>query len=330
MLVGKHLDILLAEPDSAEAEELVLPLSEWGFPVTHVSGGYDAYSRLSTLQQPTLALISMNLPEMMALEILHKMRGTVARSRFSAILLTGDTRSDTVRQALDAGADDLLLKPCDDFELRVRLSVAERILALSSELAGPQAVAGYYATHDALTGIWNRETFLNMFFRETDRIQRSRESLALMLLDLEGLDAVKSEHGIFAADRVLQQVVERLQRFLRSYDMLGRFGGEEFLIALPGLRVQDTEKLVERMRRSIFSKPFRVQQSEIRLYANFGVVQSKGRSPLVVLRDAERELALARIEQRPLVHSAGSKTILSLRPQEEKANRTSPGSKRVQ
>jgi len=302
VLFRKHLDILLADSDMEAVEQFVCLLEEWGFPVTQVSSGQEAYARLSALQRPTLALLGMNLPEMSAPTILHKMRGTLARRRFSAILLTSDARSDTVRSALDAGADDLLPKPCDSFELRVRIAVAERLLTLSSDLAHSQSAASYNATHDPLTGIWNRETFLSMFFRETDRIQRSQEPLALMLLDLDGLEAVKKEHGILAWEYVLKQVVARLQRFLRSYDILGRYGDNEFLLALPGLRTQDMEKLLERIRRSIFAKPFRIQHAEVRLSANFGLAQSKGYSPLIVLSEAERELALAHMQRRtPLV-----------------------------
>jgi diguanylate cyclase (GGDEF)-like protein len=232
--------------------------------------------------------------------------------------------------ALDAGADDLVIKPCDPFELRVRITVAERVLAISTELASSQSAARYYATHDALTGIWNRETFLSMFFRETDRTQRSKEPLALMLFDLDGLGEIKSREGILAEDRIVQQVVERLQRFLRSYDILGRYGEGEFLIALPGLRQQDTEKLMERMRRSIFAKPFRTQFADVWLDANFGVVQSKGHSPLIVLHDAERELAMVRMQRRNSASSKKNNNNLQQPEESTERYRSRPITDRVQ
>ncbi len=83
----------------------------------------------------------------------------------------------TVASATDAGIDDLLLKPIDVSDLRVRLGVAERVQVFVSQLDEQTNAVRFHASHDSLTGLWNRESLLNLLFPETDRVQRMRTPL---------------------------------------------------------------------------------------------------------------------------------------------------------
>jgi diguanylate cyclase (GGDEF)-like protein len=162
--------------------------------------------------------------------------------------------------------------------------------------------ATFNAQIDRLTGVYNRESLLAALFRETDRVQRMDSSLALLLFDLDDFGHWNSRLGAEACDALLCQVVSRTARLLRSYDLLGRPGMDEFLVALPGCSAANAVALAERLRLEVFSTPFRVGAESIRLSACFGVAFSRGRSPVVVLREAEKALARAK--------SAGPESIL--------------------
>jgi diguanylate cyclase (GGDEF)-like protein len=145
-----------------------------------------------------------------------------------------------------------------------------------------------------LTGVYNRETILSMLFRETDRVQRMKSSLCVILFDIDDFGHWNSSLGSTACDDLLRQTVARTGRLLRSYDLLGRAGKDEFLIGLPGCTTASAQMLVERLRSEVFSTAFRVAGETIRLSACFGVATSLGRSPVVVLREAEQALERAK------------------------------------
>ena len=147
---------------------------------------------------------------------------------------------------------------------------------------------------DPVTGLYTRAGLLQMLFRETDRVQRMKTSLSLLSFSIDDCAEWKAPHGSMARGGLLRQVVERVRRLLRSYDLFGRIGECEFVLGLPGCSVVNAVSLAERIRAEVFSAPFSVSGASIRLTAGFGVASSEGRSPVVVLREAERELENAR------------------------------------
>jgi len=154
--------------------------------------------------------------------------------------------------------------------------------------------AALSAQMDQLTGLCNREALLGLLFRETDRAQRTKSALGLILFDIDDFGHWNARLGAEACDALLRQVAERTVPQLRSYDLLGRAGKDEFLVGLPGCDAALAISLAQRLCRSIFSAPFRVAEQSIRISACFGIAASLGRSTLVVLREAEQALEAAK------------------------------------
>jgi len=154
--------------------------------------------------------------------------------------------------------------------------------------------AALSAQMDRLTGLYNRDALLGLLFRETDRAQRTKSALGLILFDIDDFGHWNARLGAEACDGLLRQVAERTAPQLRSYDLLGRAGKDAFLVGLPGCDEALAISLAQRLCRSIFSAPFRVAGESIRLSACFGIAASLGRSPLVVLREAEQALEAAK------------------------------------
>jgi diguanylate cyclase (GGDEF)-like protein len=133
-----------------------------------------------------------------------------------------------------------------------------------------------------------------MMFRETDRVQRMNTSLCVILFDIDDFGHWNARLGTDACDDLLCQVAARASRLLRSYDLLGRAGKDEFLAALPGCSGVNAVMMAERLRMDVFSSPFRIDGEAVRLSACFGIASSMGRSPVVVLREAEQALLVAK------------------------------------
>ena len=190
--------------------------------------------------------------------------------------------------------DDLILRSAESAYWQLRLDLVMRNRRMAGELETLRDAAIRSAQFDRLTGVYNRETLLAMLFRETDRVQRMNSSLCLVLFDIDDFGHWNSRLGVDACDEILCQVASRTGSLLRSYDLLGRPGMDEFLIGLPACSPASAMILAERLRVDVFSVPFRVAGEAIRLSACFGIANSRGRSPVVVLREAEKALEWAK------------------------------------
>ncbi|HEX3472085.1 MAG TPA: diguanylate cyclase [Silvibacterium sp.] len=286
--------ILIASADAEATAQLKDALSEWRYPVQFVSDGVAGLKVLTGQTPPSIALIDAGLPMLSGIELAAEVKRRAKKRPAWTMLMSEQVDIATVASATDAGIDDLLLKPVDVFDLRVRLRVAERVQALASELDEKTDAVQFHASHDSLTGLWNRESLLNLLFPETDRVQRMRTPLALLLLDLDHFSSVNIDYGYEAGDKILQELANRFRRFLRSYDLIGRCGEDEFLIALPGCTSEQALAMAIRVKKTILQKPFAAGRDMLTLTASMGTAQSGGRSPLVVLREAERALAEAK------------------------------------
>jgi two-component system cell cycle response regulator len=226
--------ILLAE-DSPLYQRLISGyLKEWGFDLELARDGAEAWKLLSRLDGPMLALLDWVLPRMDGIEVCRKIRAGDAGQRYIyAVLLTGKSDKKDMLRAMEAGADDYLVKPFDAPELRARLLAGKRILELHKELFSAQESLRFAATHDFLTRLWNRAEIVSFLERELVRARRERKPVGVVLLDVDHFKSINDSLGHRSGDIVLKELADRLRSKLRAYDGVGRYGGEEFLLVLP-------------------------------------------------------------------------------------------------
>jgi two-component system cell cycle response regulator len=292
--------VLVGSSSSTTTDYLAAILESWHYQIEVARNGTDALGRIDSVNPPSIALLDMDLTSPNAVEVVWEVRRRQEQRRTWNILLSDRPGKDRLRAALQCGADDYFVctAGATDFdcnELKVRIRVAERVLALTNRVQKQSAELRYHVTHDGLTGLWNREALLSLIFQETDRVQRMKTPLSLMLLDLDDFSRINQDYGYETGDRVLIELANRFRRQLRSYDLIGRCGEDEFLLALPGCDLENAVLLADRIRESILARPFPVDREATTLNASFGVAISRGRSPLVVLREAERALAEAKL-----------------------------------
>ena len=290
--------ILIVSADEKTTAELREVLHGWHYAVQVAEDGVEGGRVLTGPTPPAIALIDAVLPSIGGIELVAEVRRRTRKSSSWTMLMSADVDVNFVANATEAGVDDLLLKPVDEVDLRVRLRVAERVQTLRGDLEEQTRAVRFHASHDSLTGLWNRESLLNQLFPETDRVQRMRTPLTLLLLDLDRFANVNSEYGYEAGDKILQELANRFRRFMRSYDLIGRCGEDEFLIALPGCTADQTLSMAARLKQTVLQKPFSAGRDMLSLTASMGIAQSKGRSPLVVLREVERALQDAKASGR--------------------------------
>jgi len=161
------------------------------------------------------------------------------------------------------------------------------------------------ATTDALTGAFNRGAILAHAREEISHIERRRQqkndyTLSFILLDIDHFKRINDTYGHLVGDRVLEEMVARVRGVARGNDLIGRFGGEEFLLILPDADFEGALAAAERVRQAVGSRPFALKQETIRLTVSLGVAASRpGEQSLDgVLQRADAGLYRAKAEGR--------------------------------
>jgi diguanylate cyclase (GGDEF)-like protein len=180
-------------------------------------------------------MIDWVLPDIDGIELCRRIRQKVSSSHYVyVIMITGKQGRKNLLKGMEAGADDYLVKPFDELELRARLLVGKRIVTLQKDLVLAREAMRHAASHDALTGLLNRAEVLRLLESELARAKRERKPVAVVMADIDHFKNVNDLHGHLVGDHVLTEVARRLKSKLRVYDGVGRIGGEEFLLILPG------------------------------------------------------------------------------------------------
>jgi diguanylate cyclase (GGDEF)-like protein len=280
--------ILIADDEVISRTVLDETLSRWGYEVIVARDGDEAWTALAGEGAPQLAILDWQMPGLDGPEICRRLRAEPRESYVYVLLLTArDNRSDVIA-GLASGADDYLTKPFDRHELQARLTVGRRILRLQEELIQAREALRIEATHDSLTGLWNRRGVLAILSADLGRAARERTPLAVVVTDLDHFKAINDTRGHLVGDEVLREAARRLQLAVRPYDGVGRMGGEEFLVVLPGTSLEDAVEVAERVRRLIAASPVAVAGGELSVTLSAGVAAA---SP--GLADPDRLLAAA-------------------------------------
>jgi two-component system cell cycle response regulator len=300
------VSILVAE-DSAIYRRLTEDhLKEWGFDFTCVKDGKEAWKLLTQKNAPRLALLDWVLPEIDGVELCRRLRGRVDDESYTyTILLTAKNRKQEMLEAMDAGADDFLAKPFDPHELKARLMVGKRIVELQQKLVSTNDALHFAASHDFLTGAWNRAEILAFMHRELARARRDVTPVGIVMVDVDHFKSVNDKLGHEAGDCVLKEVTKRFYDSLREYDGIGRYGGEEFLLIIPGCNLAITVRRANQIRELISSKPIVTPLGSINITVSMGatVAESSANTELL-LRNADAALYQAKHNGRNRVEQA--------------------------
>lgn len=285
---------LLASPQPALLSAIEPVLLASGAQVEIVLSAEAALASMTTPTPPTLALLDTALPGMEMGQLLAATCSESACKRLPIVLISDAVTEEWLDRLAEGVIDDLILRAAEPAYWQLRIDQVLHDERWKRELDGLRETVIQHAQIDLLTGVFNRQSLLAMLFRETDRVQRLKSSLCVILFDIDDFGHWNSRLGSAICDELLCQIVVRATRLLRSYDLIGRPGKDEFLLALPGCGPADAVMLAQRFRSDVFSSPFHVEGESIRLSACFGISSSLGRSPVVILREAEQALQRAK------------------------------------
>ncbi|MFO7695499.1 MAG: diguanylate cyclase [Vicinamibacterales bacterium] len=265
------MDILIADDDGASRQLLAATLTRWGYRVVSTSDGIAARDALLSGQAPRLAILDWMMPGMDGASVCRQVRDQRTTPYRYLILLTGQTGQDDLVAGLEAGADDYIAKPFRPPELRARLRAGHRILALQDELIAERDLYQSIAARDPLTKLWNHAEIFRILGHELQRARRDHGSVAAVIADLDRFGEVNNTFGHLAGDMVVRATAETMTALLRPYDGIGRCGGDEFLVILPGCDVGQASALAERLRAGISANPVDTPDGLVSITTSIGV-----------------------------------------------------------
>lgn len=261
------MKVLIAEDNLVSRRMLETFLRKWGYDIVITTNGREAWEVLQEPEAPNLVISDWMMPDMDGLELCRRIREMERAEYIYFIILTSKGKKEDVITGLEAGADDYLIKPFNQDELKYRVKIGERIIELERRILR-------LASTDSLTEVLNRRAFMERMEQEINRSFRENLPLSLILADIDHFKSVNDRYGHQVGDLVLQRFVSKLTESSRPYDFVGRYGGEEFVICLPGSTDSQARTVAERMRKSVEDMKIMLPDSSqsVRITTSFGVV----------------------------------------------------------
>ena len=254
----------------------------------------------ATNQHPTLILLDISMPEMDGFEVLQQLKASSLTADIPVIFVTGIPDTDTEEKGLNMGAIDYITKPFAPSVVRARVRNQLKLSRLNRELIATNAELTRMAMTDPLTGIFNRRHFMNATINELQRFHRHSHPVGMVILDIDNFKHINDEFGHDTGDRVLVHTAATCKTLLRTNDVFGRIGGEEFTVLLPETPLEEAGTIAERLRELICNSPLELNSGQLGYTASFGVtkLQSGDQSSEQALKRADLALYRAKANGR--------------------------------
>ena len=227
----------------------------------------------------------------------------------------GASQAAATAARLEQMGRDYLTKPFDPEELEARLRTGLRILGLENRLVEAREEMRFKASHDALTTLWNRAVILELLERELSRSHRENATTVIILCDIDHFKDVNDTFGHLIGDELLRETSKRLLAAVRSYDFVGRYGGEEFLIVLNNCDPAFAAARAEEIRNTIAQRPVQTSTGPVPVTMSLGLLLSHQwgtRSVEELLREADIALYAAKAAGRNCVKLASPTAALGV------------------
>lgn len=246
--------ILLIEDKDFDKNKIINSLSGDLNIVMSAPDGIKAMEMVSS-QDFDVLMVSLNLKEEDGLRLCSHLRSN-ERTRSLPIIMIGEERDmPRIAHGMEIGAYDYILRPIEKSELIARVRTQIRRKRFQERLRSSYEISLSLALTDSLTGLYNRRYLEVHLQKLIESNANSKKALGILMMDIDHFKIVNDTHGHAVGDEVLKVFAERLKNNTRSFDLIVRLGGEEFVVILPDVSPERAYMVSERLRRSIGENP---------------------------------------------------------------------------
>jgi diguanylate cyclase (GGDEF)-like protein len=277
--------ILVAEDSLVVRTVVCDQLEDEGYEVVEAADGESALV-MTAAERPDAILLDIEMPGLDGHQVLSRLKADVELRDIPVVFLTGRTGTDDMVAGLRAGAHDYLRKPFETAELLARVGGAVRIKRLQDELRIRNDQLDRLSRVDGLTGLYNRRHIDEQLQNEVNTATRHDQPLAVLMLDIDHFKLVNDVEGHPAGDQVLREFAGRMRTVSRAGDVVGRWGGEEFIVIAPHTDLEGAVRLGERIRAAVADQPMDLGGHSIAVTVSIGCVVGLDADGLVKRADA--------------------------------------------
>ncbi len=237
-------------------------LEDEGYEVYTLHSGIPVVEKSRSIR-PDIILLDIMMPELDGFEVCKALKAEPELKDIPVIMVTAKVDGKDIKNALELGAIDYIKKPIDEDEVLARVGSALRQKQGKEDLREK-------ASRDSLTGLYNHALLLEFLEKEVWQQERNNKSISFVMLDIDYFKKINDTYGHMAGDLVLKELSAILMKEIRSTDVPGRYGGEEFGIVLTDINKEDTMLLCERIRGTIEHYVFLKETSGIKATISIG------------------------------------------------------------
>ena len=258
--------VLIGEDNEFLRQLLVSILNKEGFKTIEAKNGKEAWEIYKKHSNDiSIVILDWLMPEMDGLEVVKMIRKTQKAHYTYTIFISSIEDREKISECLEMGVDDYIIKPIHAKELLARIKVGLRIIALERLLYKTNKKLEKLTVTDELTNVLNRRGLFNELKKKAFFCHRYNKHFYIIMVDIDHFKKINDRYGHKIGDEVLKEVAQRLKNQIRDYDIIGRYGGEEFLIAV------DNPIVAKRLWQVIREKPFVIEGNTISVTISIGV-----------------------------------------------------------
>jgi len=289
----EHARILVIEDQKHESQKFIESLKADDDIVIVVETGIEAMKKVNESEYDLLA-VSLNLKNEDGLRLCSHLRSAEKTRAVPILMIAGDEDMPRIAHGLEIGAHDYILRPVDRNELLARVRTQVRRKRFQQRLRSNFELSLSMALTDPLTGLYNRRYFEVHLQKLLQKNQQTKKSMAVLMMDIDHFKSINDTHGHGVGDEILKIFAGRLKDSLRSFDLVARLGGEEFVVILPDISNDMAYYIAERLRRMIAEEPFAcsAEGGKVNVTTSIGatIVTDTNLSPEEVLKRADDAL----------------------------------------
>ena len=307
------MKILLADDEPIARTMLEHWVTGWGYEVVSAKDGQSALAVLETDPGVRLAVVDWVMPGLDGIEVCRRVRQRRGSPYVYFLLLSARDDKQDLNRAFECGADDYLVKPCNSFELCMRLRAGARVISLEDQVAVAHKELEALAMRDLVSGALARGALLELLSRELARSERGNESVALVVANIDQFVDLTQAQPEGTEEQLIREAAARFRGVVRKYDLLGSLGPGQFALVLPQCEAERAVEVAARLQFALSSTPVTVGAENARVTASYGIAatgQRPGARMEQLLRAASHAVQLARRDGRNRVRVAGAQDWL--------------------
>ena len=283
--------ILIVDDTVKNLQVLGTILKAENYKIAVATNGNQAIS-IANDTNPDLILLDVMMPELDGFQTCKKLKSLPGTKDIPVIFLTAKVETEDIIEGFKAGAVDYITKPFNSYELKARVKTHVELKISKDLLEQKNAILKKLSITDGLTGLFNHRYTMDALSRLIEENNRYKQPLSISMLDIDDFKKANDEYGHLFGDEVLVKISNSIEGCIRKTDMVGRYGGEEFLVLFAHINLKGAVESAQRIIKSVENLKWEKKNFKITISA--GVCEKKEEDTTTLIKKADDLLYAAK------------------------------------